>query len=295
MNFKFISFLLTNILLCQALPHNKRSDVLRGQGDVTYYGEGGSDPAPTGPEGGSPGACGVAPRNSKYFAALNYIQYGEYANPNNSVVCRRCVRVEHGSNQVVVEIVDKCPVCQSGDIDLSPTAFTELFGGLEVGRVHNVNWYEVSCDELGKSNKQTSSSSNNKITTNNKWNEKNIENIGWDVPNVSNESSSSAEPKVSKSVEVVTSTVIVSSTYTTTATTYTTSTTYKTATTTVTNTVTVNSAPTYAAENAAVPPVSTIQSNYEVLIGNNMSNSEEQTCTCIVSICNPSIPVRYAN
>ncbi|ORX57303.1 hypothetical protein BCR36DRAFT_580713 [Piromyces finnis] len=193
MNFKLISVLLTNILLCHSLPHplNKRIDEsLSGQGDVTYYGEGGSDPAPTGPEGGSPGACGVAPRNNKYFAALNYIQYGEYSNPNNSVVCRRCVKVKYGSNEVVVEIVDKCPVCQSGDIDLSPTAFTELFGSLDVGRVHNVNWNEVSCDELGVSSEN--GSSNNESIKSSYSNEPNL----YDSSNESIKPSSSNEPNL---------------------------------------------------------------------------------------------------
>ncbi|OUM67273.1 hypothetical protein PIROE2DRAFT_31426, partial [Piromyces sp. E2] len=81
------------------------------------------------------GACGVAPRKSEYFAALNKDQYGLYPNPNNSVVCRRCVKIEHESKSVVVEIVDMCPECSFGDVDISPRAFKDLFGDLKVGRV----------------------------------------------------------------------------------------------------------------------------------------------------------------
>jgi len=297
MNLKHFSLLITNILLCHSLPHqllNKRgNEPLRGQGDVTYYGEGGSDPAPTGPEGGSPGACGVAPRNEKYFAALNYVQYGEYSNPNNSIVCRRCVKVEHGSNKVVVEIVDKCPVCKSGDIDLSPTAFTELFGGLEVGRVHNVNWYEVSCDELGKSNNSSNDSSMNKIHSNNNWNEKKIDNNDWNIQQKTDHFSydqTVAVPIVPTAIETITSTIFVSSTLTSTI--YTT----KTSTACETSTIikTLNSMPTFIANNKA--SLSKNQNNYEVLIGKDITNtSQKQSCTCLVSICNPNIPIKYDN
>jgi len=211
MNFKIFSILIAKVLLYTPVTsklYERGLQPLSGQGDITYYGEGGSDPAPTGPGGGSPGACALAPKNNNYFAALNYIQYGEYPNPNNSVVCGRCVKVVHGSNEVVVEIVDKCPVCKSGDVDLSPTAFKDLFGGLEVGRVSNVKWFEVSCSELGKSksnsnpgqnsdpnpvqNPDPNSNSNpipipipkpgndNKNIVNNDWNTDN----GWNVPNI---------------------------------------------------------------------------------------------------------------
>ncbi|ORX80723.1 hypothetical protein BCR32DRAFT_189522, partial [Anaeromyces robustus] len=86
------------------------------------------------------GACALSPKNPKFFAALNYIQYGEYPNPNNSVVCGKCVKLINGSKSVVVEIVDKCPVCKSGDVDIAPYAFKELFGSLDVGRVPEIKW-----------------------------------------------------------------------------------------------------------------------------------------------------------
>jgi hypothetical protein len=128
---------------------------------------------------------------------LNYVQYGEYPNPNNSVVCGRCVKIVHGSNDVVVEIVDKCPVCHSGDVDLSPTAFKDLFGSLDVGRVHNVQWYEVSCDELRDS--KSSSSPNNNIehknivsSNNNNWNMSTNE---WNDENNSNHYSNGVNTK----------------------------------------------------------------------------------------------------
>jgi len=73
MNLIFIYILIANILLCNSLPfslNKKGYESLSGQGDMTYYGEGGSDPAPTGAKGEHPGACGIEPRNSKYFAAL---------------------------------------------------------------------------------------------------------------------------------------------------------------------------------------------------------------------------------
>ena len=40
---------------------------------------------------------------------------------------------------VVATVVDLCPGCGSGSIDLSPAAFSQL-SDLSVGRLHGVNW-----------------------------------------------------------------------------------------------------------------------------------------------------------
>ena len=78
MNSLIISLLITHVLLCTSLPvhlNERSNESLSGKGDITYYGEGGSDPAPTGLDGGSPGACALAPRKKDYFAAFVNIIY----------------------------------------------------------------------------------------------------------------------------------------------------------------------------------------------------------------------------
>ena len=48
---------------------------------------------------------------------------------------------------VVVRVVDQCPECKHGDLDLSPQAF-QLLSPLAAGRVP-ISWHEVACDVKG--------------------------------------------------------------------------------------------------------------------------------------------------
>ncbi|CAG8642896.1 7532_t:CDS:2 [Paraglomus brasilianum] len=100
---------------------------LSGSGDGTYY-----DP------GIGTGSCGTLHTGDELVAALNAPQYGTFANPNDSPVCGKCVEVTGPKGTVKVKIVDKCPVCKNGDIDLSPAAFDKI-ADEAVGRVP-VTW-----------------------------------------------------------------------------------------------------------------------------------------------------------
>ena len=42
-------------------------------------------------------------------------------------------------NKVTVTVVDTCPGCAPGSVDLSPTAFQQL-ASLDVGRIHGISW-----------------------------------------------------------------------------------------------------------------------------------------------------------
>jgi len=70
-------------------------------------------------------------------AAMNAPQYA------NSAVCGECVKVEGPSGSVVVRIVDQCPDCGTGHLDLSREAFA-LIADPKLGRV-NIQWTPVSC------------------------------------------------------------------------------------------------------------------------------------------------------
>lgn len=93
-------------------------------GDATYYIANGT------------GACGQAITNSQLVAALNGSQYSK-AN------CGRCAAVKGPLGTVTVKIMDKCPGCGFGDLDLSQTAF-EKIAKLSDGRV-KVTWNFVTC------------------------------------------------------------------------------------------------------------------------------------------------------
>lgn len=88
------------------------------------------------------GNCGFpATPNDLMVAAMNHTDYA------NSAACGACVEITGPSGSVTVRIVDRCPECPQGDIDLSPEAF-EKIAALSAGRVP-ISWKYVACDVMG--------------------------------------------------------------------------------------------------------------------------------------------------
>jgi expansin (peptidoglycan-binding protein) len=72
------------------------------------------------------------------------------ANPTDfagSAVCGSCVAVDGPDGSVTVRIVDLCPGCAAGDLDLSLEAFTQI-AAQAAGRVP-ITWHVVACDVAG--------------------------------------------------------------------------------------------------------------------------------------------------
>ncbi len=100
------------------------------QGEGTYYAADGS------------GNCSFdASPNDLMVGAMNQADY------QASGACGRCAAVVGPSGAVTVRIVDRCPECAPGDIDLSPQAF-EKIAALELGRVA-IDWRYVPCQSSG--------------------------------------------------------------------------------------------------------------------------------------------------
>ena len=76
-------------------------------GEATYYDANGT------------GACGLPASTDFMVAAINDEQYSKEN-------CGKCVSVTGPRGAVVVRIVDKCPGCDAGDLDLSQTAFGKI-------------------------------------------------------------------------------------------------------------------------------------------------------------------------
>lgn len=74
-------------------------------------------------------------------AALNAEQY------NDAAYCGACAAVVGPSGTVTVRLVDLCPECEAGHLDLSPSAF-EKIAPIEHGRV-DITWTLVSCAVSG--------------------------------------------------------------------------------------------------------------------------------------------------
>ncbi|KAJ2300315.1 hypothetical protein IWW55_003996 [Coemansia sp. RSA 2706] len=89
------------------------------------------------------GSCGKTNTEADLIAAINAPQYGSNANPNQAEVCGKCALVKGPKGEVKVTITDRCPVCKSGDLDLSPAAFNQI-GDADEGRI-SISWSFVSC------------------------------------------------------------------------------------------------------------------------------------------------------
>ncbi|KAF5365270.1 hypothetical protein D9758_005359 [Tetrapyrgos nigripes] len=90
-----------------------------GTGDATFFSPG-------------LGACGVTNSNSDPIVAISSQIF-------NNGLCGRQMNVNFQGRSVTVTVVDSCPGCGSGDIDLSPSAFSQL-ADPSVGRIQGVQW-----------------------------------------------------------------------------------------------------------------------------------------------------------
>ncbi|CAB4378124.1 unnamed protein product [Rhizophagus irregularis] len=96
---------------------------MSGKGDGTFYN----------PSVGT-GSCGWQNDDNEFVAALNAPQYGKFSDPADSPICGKCIKITGPKGSVKVKLVDKCPVCKRGDIDMSPAAFKKI-AELDEGRV----------------------------------------------------------------------------------------------------------------------------------------------------------------
>ncbi|KAI9227587.1 MAG: RlpA-like double-psi beta-barrel-protein domain-containing protein-containing protein [Piptocephalis tieghemiana] len=122
-----VGTLVTSIAAFPSLRIIKRASGGQFQGQATFYELG-------------LGACGSTNSEPELVAALNADQYAQAfgKGPN----CNRQARITAGGKFVTVRIVDKCPTCSHGDLDLSKAAFSRL-SSLDAGRV-NIAWSWVS-------------------------------------------------------------------------------------------------------------------------------------------------------
>lgn len=74
-------------------------------------------------------------------AALNTTDYA------GSAACGACLEVDGPNGKVVVRVVDRCPGCAKGDVDLSQSAFAKV-APLSRGRVP-ITWRIVRCGVTG--------------------------------------------------------------------------------------------------------------------------------------------------
>lgn len=110
-------------------PAPCRNDVGPFTGEGTYYDADGT------------GNCSFDATSDLMVAAMNAADY------DHAAWCGACVAVSGPQGEVTVRIVDQCPGCAEGDLDLSREAFA-LIAPLSAGRVP-ITWRPVPCDVAG--------------------------------------------------------------------------------------------------------------------------------------------------
>lgn len=107
------------------IKKSKASSSSSSSGDATYYNTG-------------LGSCGWTSKDSDLIVALNHGQMENGANSNNNPNCGRTITATGPNGSVTVKVVDTCPGCANGDLDLSPAAFAKI-ADMSAGRVP-VTW-----------------------------------------------------------------------------------------------------------------------------------------------------------
>jgi expansin (peptidoglycan-binding protein) len=87
------------------------------------------------------GACMFGPTGDLDVTAMNHVQYA------GSAACGQCVEVEGPGGTVAVRVVDLCPECGVGHLDLSALAFARIADPAD-GRV-DIRWTPVTCPVAG--------------------------------------------------------------------------------------------------------------------------------------------------
>ncbi len=119
------------LLMVSCNAQNKCEEELLHNGNATYYY---FNPAT------QVGSCSFKKSQITPFlvGAINDEEYGK------ADYCGACVEIEGPKGSVKVQIVDRCPACKSGDIDLNAPAFDSIASRAQ-GRVA-ISWKVVPCE-----------------------------------------------------------------------------------------------------------------------------------------------------
>ncbi|KAI8984691.1 RlpA-like double-psi beta-barrel-protein domain-containing protein-containing protein [Mycotypha africana] len=89
-------------------------------------------------EGGSHAACGGKHiDNHSRIVALNAKQYGD--EDEESEWCGKEIKIHGKHGSVTATILDVCPECDKGDLDLTPVLFKEVVGDMDIGE-GDIEW-----------------------------------------------------------------------------------------------------------------------------------------------------------
>ncbi|KAL7422300.1 hypothetical protein Q5752_002946 [Cryptotrichosporon argae] len=101
------------------------------------------------------GACGDYNSASDYIVALNSDQYGS-GSPGPQ--CFKSITISYNGKTAVAEIMDECPSCSYGDLDLSEGLF-DHFADESLGEFEMTWWFNDDSSDASSSTTTTSSTS----------------------------------------------------------------------------------------------------------------------------------------
>ncbi len=126
MKIKVFVFILFSICYLSVVAQCN-SDIKTGQ--ATFY---------KGIAGSAKGNCSLPVGiNDTMHGALNTKDY------DGSMACGACIEIKGPQGKAIVKIVDRCPGCKPGDIDITKEAFAKI-GNINSGRVP-VTWQFIPC------------------------------------------------------------------------------------------------------------------------------------------------------
>ncbi|MBI2428641.1 MAG: hypothetical protein HYV29_07590 [Ignavibacteriales bacterium] len=130
--------LLFSLTSCSDQPYSFQEPVLRCPDEtIVHYGEGTYYWGANGE-----GSCSFDSSTSDLMiGAMNAFDF------SGSQICGACIRVTGPDSTILIRIVDLCPECPRGNIDLSPQAFSKIADTL-LGRVP-ISWELVACATNG--------------------------------------------------------------------------------------------------------------------------------------------------
>ncbi|KAI8330864.1 hypothetical protein BC941DRAFT_325620, partial [Chlamydoabsidia padenii] len=87
------------------------------------------------------GSCGKPDTDDELVVAVNRDQMKNGANPNMNPECEKhVVIIGDQGKTATARVVDTCPTCKKGNLDLSPRVFKIVCGKLAKGRC-KIKWH----------------------------------------------------------------------------------------------------------------------------------------------------------
>lgn len=87
------------------------------------------------------GACGWTNTDSDYIVAISASLFDSFGsgNPNKNPACGHKISASYGGKTITVSVADRCVGCAWGDLDFTPTGFSQL-ADMSKGRLSGLSW-----------------------------------------------------------------------------------------------------------------------------------------------------------